>query len=114
VNAGKEAGLTGSEGEESGSRTLRIAAVGDFHCGGHDHGADLTGVFANVASDADILLLMGDMTTHGEPDQVEEFLGYVAGVDIPMLSVLGNHDHETDQADVVTRMLEDAGGSRSA
>lgn len=97
------------ESEDGSGRTLRIAAVGDFHCGGHEDSTDLTDLFAGVASDADILLLMGDMTTHGEPGQVEQFLGYVSAVDIPMLAVLGNHDHETGQTDEVVRLLEDGG-----
>lgn len=98
----------GSAARSSG-RTLRIAAVGDFHCGGHEETADLTELFAGMASDADILLLMGDMTTHGEPSQVEQFLGYVSGLDIPMIAVLGNHDHETGQTDAVVRLLEEGG-----
>lgn len=91
------------------ARVLRIAAVGDFHCGGHGDASDLAEVFAGVAREADVLLLMGDMTTHGEPDQVEGFVSSLSGVELPMLAVLGNHDHETGRADQVARTLEDAG-----
>jgi Icc-related predicted phosphoesterase len=88
---------------------MRIAAVGDFHCGGHGHGPDLTDLFTDASRNADVLLLLGDMTTHGEPKQVREFTRYLAGVEIPVLAVLGNHDHETDQSDAVCALLQDAG-----
>jgi Icc-related predicted phosphoesterase len=91
------------------TRVMRIAAVGDFHCGGAGHDADLTDLFNDASRNADILLLLGDMTTHGEPDQVRDFARYLTGVEIPMLAVLGNHDHETDQADEVSAVLQEAG-----
>lgn len=90
-------------------RVLRIAAIGDFHCTGRGESADLADLFTRADAEADVLLLLGDMTTHGEPDQVREFLGYVTTVEIPMLAVLGNHDHETERADEVAAMLEEAG-----
>jgi Icc-related predicted phosphoesterase len=88
---------------------MRIAAVGDFHCGGHGHGPDLTDLFTDASRNADVLLLLGDMTTHGEPDQVREFTRYLKGVEIPMLAVLGNHDHETDQSDAVCAVVQEDG-----
>jgi Icc-related predicted phosphoesterase len=90
-------------------RVLRIAAVGDFHCGGAHEPPDLAATFAQIAEQFDVLLLAGDITTHGEPEQVERFLRYIDGVSIPMLAVLGNHDLETDQADTVCEMLGSAG-----
>lgn len=96
-------------GSDPDTRVLRIAAVGDFHCGGHGQGNDLTELFTDASHNADVLLLMGDMTTHGEPHQAQEFVRYLTGVEIPMLAVLGNHDHETDHADQVCATLEDAG-----
>ncbi|CAN5614347.1 metallophosphoesterase [soil metagenome] len=102
---------TNDDGAGTGEhgRVLRIAAVGDFHCGGAHEPTNLGESFARIAEEADVLLLMGDMTTHGEPDQVERFLQYAEGVSIPMLAVLGNHDLETNQADRVREMLADAG-----
>lgn len=103
MSAHDEAAADGQE------RTLRIAAVGDFHCGGaHEH-PGLATLFARVSQEADVLLLLGDMTTHGEPDQVSRFLQFVEGVEIPMLAVLGNHDLETDQGDRVCEALGEAG-----
>jgi Icc-related predicted phosphoesterase len=90
-------------------RVLRIAAVGDFHCGGAHEPSDLAATFAQIAEESDVLLLAGDMTTHGEPEQVERFVRYIEGVSIPMLAVLGNHDLETDQAETVCQLLASAG-----
>ena len=88
---------------------LRIAAVGDFHCGGPHEDPELGLMFAEISAQADVLLLLGDMTTHGEPDQVRRFVQYLQGVKIPMLGVLGNHDLETNQSDEACRILGDAG-----
>lgn len=90
-------------------RMIRIAAVGDFHCGGHGHASELTEIFNEASREADVLLLLGDMTTHGEPEQAQAFVEYLTGVSIPMVAVLGNHDHETDHADEVRTLLEEAG-----
>lgn len=94
----------------SNARTLRIGAVGDFHCGGHHEDAHaLTELFSAAASECDVLLLAGDMTTHGEPEQIDRFLEYVANLKIPMIAVLGNHDHETDQNEEICARLDAAG-----
>lgn len=107
-----DTGETTAKGDSEGNggdRLLRVAAVGDFHCGGHDDSRELTERFSNVGSVADVLLLMGDMTTHGEREQVEAFVESLAGVELPTLAVLGNHDHESGHADEVCRVLEDGG-----
>jgi len=79
-------------------RAVRIAAVADLHFDQPRQG-ELREIFAEVERSADILVLAGDMTTHGRPEQMEAFVEELSGVDIPMVGVLGNHDYETDQAD---------------
>lgn len=77
----------------AGRRELRIAALGDFHYDAdHDHG--LHAHLAEVAATADVLVLCGDMTTHGEPEQMQGFVEQLEGIDIPIVAVLGNHDFE--------------------
>ncbi|MEX2281689.1 MAG: metallophosphoesterase [Gemmatimonadota bacterium] len=88
---------------------LRIGAVGDFHCRGPEDVQELTEIFTVAARECDVLLLAGDMTTHGQPEQMREFVRLLSGVDIPVLAVLGNHDHETDQAAAVAAVLKEAG-----
>jgi Icc-related predicted phosphoesterase len=98
-----------STGSQADGRLLRIAAVGDFHCGGAHEDPDLPKLFAGVSAEADVLLLLGDMTTHGEPDQVQRFIDIVSVVDIPILAVLGNHDLESNRLDIVLELLAAAG-----
>lgn len=93
---------------EQTNRTLRIAALGDMHFDGAQHGA-LRELFAEIDRAADVLALCGDLTTHGRPEQMKAFVDELAGVEIPILTVLGNHDYESGAEEEVTRILCDAG-----
>src|SRR5690606_18851866 len=97
-----------AEPERREGRRLRIAAIGDLHFDGSSPGA-LRELFAEANREADVLTLLGDLTTHGRPEQIEAFIGELKGVDIPILTVLGNHDYEGDAAPVIMQMLIDRG-----
>jgi|SRR5690606_10359261 Icc-related predicted phosphoesterase len=97
-----------AEPERREGRRLRIAAIGDLHFDGSSTGA-LRELFAEANREADVLTLLGDLTTHGRPEQIEAFIGELKGVDIPILTVLGNHDYEGDAAPVIMQMLIDRG-----
>lgn len=90
------------------TREMRIAAVGDLHFGTGSEGA-LREMFAQVGRSADILVLCGDLTSHGRPEQMHGFLEELAAVKIPIVAVLGNHDHESDAADALATVMEAAG-----
>jgi Icc-related predicted phosphoesterase len=90
------------------ARELRIAAVGDLHFDSTNSGA-LRDLFADIHRNADVLALCGDLTTHGKPDQMRGFVSEVAGVQIPIVAVLGNHDYESGAEEECTRVLCDAG-----
>jgi Icc-related predicted phosphoesterase len=75
---------------------LRIAAVGDFHCGVADVGA-YRDIFAEAGVQADVLVLAGDMTRRGELAEFKVVAGELADVKIPIVGVLGNHDYEANQ-----------------
>lgn len=89
---------------------MKIAAVGDVHCGKSSQGA-LQPVFAKVAeAGADVLLLAGDLTNYGTAEETEVLTGELKILGkIPVVAVLGNHDFESDQQDVVRKILESAG-----
>jgi Icc-related predicted phosphoesterase len=89
-------------------RELRIAALGDVHFSGADGGI-LRPVFIDAAREADVLVLCGDLTTHGEPDQVRGLLSELQGVEIPIVAVLGNHDFETGREAELTQILQERG-----
>jgi Icc-related predicted phosphoesterase len=92
---------------DTGDREVRIAAVGDIHFNGEV--GSLTRYFARANDIADILVLAGDLTTHGRPDQIEGFIAELASVEIPVVAVLGNHDHEADAGDEVATLLRESG-----
>ena len=88
--------------------TVRVAALGDPHAG-VDTAGFLRPALADVAAHADVLLIAGDLTRHGEPDEAAVLAGEVCGLGVPVVAVLGNHDHEGDQEDKVRAVVEDAG-----
>ena len=87
---------------------LRVAAAGDVHADESRRG-DLEAAFAALDGRADLVLLAGDLTTHGEPEQAAVVADASRLVDVPVVTVLGNHDWHADRADELTAVLEDAG-----
>jgi Icc-related predicted phosphoesterase len=87
---------------------VRFAAVGDLHCTKSSSGA-LRGVFAQASDAADALLLCGDLTDYGLPDEARVLVEELSAARVPVVAVLGNHDYESDAQDDVRRILADAG-----
>ncbi len=88
---------------------LRVAAVADIHYGKHSRGT-LHDAFVEISRSADVLLLCGDLTDYGLAEEAEELVADLrSAVRIPMLAVLGNHDFESGQPELVTKVLENAG-----
>src|SRR5205085_2926864 len=52
----------------AGPRRLRIAAAGDLHCS-ESRAEEISDAVASIRGSADLLLLAGDLTTHGEPEE---------------------------------------------
>lgn len=87
---------------------LKIAAVADLH--GHEESAGLhRDFFAQVASEADVLLICGDLSNYGLPKEALNLAQDLAGVRIPVLAVLGNHDYESNQVEKFKDILTNAG-----
>jgi Icc-related predicted phosphoesterase len=87
---------------------VRVAAVGDLHCTKTSQGT-FQGFFARIADSADILLLAGDLTDNGLPDEARVLARELASLRIPTAAVLGNHDVESDKQDEVRQIVTDAG-----
>ena len=87
---------------------VRFAAVGDIHCTKDSAGA-LRELFAQASEAADALLLCGDLTDYGLPEEAKVLADELAVVGVPIVAVLGNHDFESDAQDDVRRILVDAG-----
>jgi Icc-related predicted phosphoesterase len=90
------------------NRAIRIAAVGDLHCRKTSAGA-IAPRFAMVNDHADVLLLCGDLTDYGTVEEAHVLAKEIAGVRVPMLGVLGNHDYHSNASGEVVRVLRDAG-----
>lgn len=89
--------------------TVRIAAVGDIHLGGKGYDPPLQTMFGQVAEHADVLVLCGDLTDRGEPEEAKLMAKTLASVTVPTIAVLGNHDYESGKEREVTSILCDAG-----
>jgi Icc-related predicted phosphoesterase len=89
---------------------IRVAAVADLHVA-EDSAAEWRDALAPVSSEADALLLAGDLTRTGTPEEAKAVAFALEGVRIPVLAVLGNHDHHADQVAELSSILA-AGGIR--
>jgi Icc-related predicted phosphoesterase len=83
---------------------IRIAAVGDIHLSG-DTDRDLAEGMAGIEQHADVLLLAGDLTKCGTPQEAKIVVRELRDVAIPVIAVLGNHDHHDGRPEAVTDVL---------
>ena len=87
---------------------IRVAAVGDVHLG-----TDSAGTFAphleHVAERADIFLIAGDLTRHGDAEEAAVLASELRDLPVPVVCVLGNHDYHSDAEELVRKVLEEAG-----
>lgn len=87
---------------------MRIAAIGDLHYKEDSAGLAAT-ILADVEREADVLLLAGDLADKGRPEEMAVMLRDLRGLTIPIVAVIGNHDHESDQHMLLLGMMRDAG-----
>jgi Icc-related predicted phosphoesterase len=95
---------------ERPSRThLRIAAIGDLHVSKNSQGK-FQPLFEQITDAADVLLLCGDFTDYGTPEEARVLARELsAAVKVPVIAVLGNHDFEAGRQDEISQILLDAG-----
>jgi len=89
-------------------RVVRIAAVGDLHCGEEDRGV-FRDHLSRANGDADVLILCGDLTRRGLPGEFRTVIGELADVKIPIATVLGNHDYESGRVEEGEAILRERG-----
>ena len=87
---------------------IRVAAVGDVHVG-TDSGGRLRAGLEGLPAQADLLLLAGDLTHRGRPEEAEVLVEELRDVGVPTVAVLGNHDYHSDQQDEVSAVLTQGG-----
>ena len=89
--------------------TVRVAALGDLHFGKGSQGTFLN-LFTQVSEHADVLLLCGDFTDYGLPDEARGLVkDMTSALRIPVLAVLGNHDYHSGRHEEIAAILGDAG-----
>jgi Icc-related predicted phosphoesterase len=101
-----------SDGHPRGDRDecrIRIAAAGDVHLGRKADGERLREAFEALRGRVDLVLLAGDLSTHGEPQQGQHLADAARDVDVPILTVLGNHDWHANRRDEFAAVLEEGG-----
>lgn len=87
---------------------MRIAATADLHFSPQNY-ARLKDQFERVRDDADVLVLAGDLTNYGQPDEMEPLLNVLVRLRVPTIVVLGNHDYECGKEEELRRMLVGGG-----
>ena len=87
---------------------VRIAAAADVHASDVSR-ERVERAFADLRGEADVVLLAGDLTTSGEPEQAEVLAGACRLLDVPIFAVLGNHDHHAGRVAELEEVLAAAG-----
>jgi Icc-related predicted phosphoesterase len=90
-------------------KRIRVAAMSDLHFGKTPPGT-FQPLFRQASQQADVLVLCGDLTDHGLPEEAHGLVKELSGaLQIPALAVLGNHDFHSGKQAEVEKILEAAG-----
>ena len=85
---------------------IKIAAAGDIHCSEEER-VRLQAAFQEADRQADVILLAGDLTTYGEPEQGAVLADVTREIETPIFAVLGNHDWHADRHEELVAALSD-------
>lgn len=89
---------------------VRIAALADLHYGRSTAQGSLAPLFSQITAAADVLVLAGDLTDYGLPDEARGLAREMtSALKIPVVAVMGNHDLESGQQHEVRQIMSDAG-----
>src|SRR5512138_1328184 len=86
-------------------KKTRIAAVADIHVKSTDKGV-YTNYFREISKKADILLIGGDLTYTGDEAEAHVLSQELKNCSIPVVAVLGNHDHEKGHQKLIRQILQ--------
>jgi Icc-related predicted phosphoesterase len=88
---------------------LRIAALADLHFGRLAEPL-LRQTLAQAGRECDVMLLCGDLTDHGLPEEAQGLARELKLlVSVPIIAVLGNHDYESGKPAQVREALVESG-----
>jgi Icc-related predicted phosphoesterase len=66
-------------------------------------------LFEGAGREAEVLVIGGDLTDLGQPDQAEMLVEILDACLVPVIATLGNHDHESGKAAEVSRLFVESG-----
>ena len=75
---------------------MKIAAVADLHFSPQSY-ERMRDQLGRVREEADLLVLAGDLTNFGRPEEMESLMHALVRLRLPIVAVLGNHDYESGQ-----------------
>jgi Icc-related predicted phosphoesterase len=87
---------------------VKIAAIADLHTRANA-GEVVRECIQDVQGKADALVIGGDLTDTGLPAEAETLAQELRQLDMPILAVLGNHDHESDKAEEISNIMREIG-----
>lgn len=91
---------------EHKNKKITIAAIGDIHVKAHFKD-NYKSLFQEISQNADILVLCGDLTDLGLPEEARILADDFRTCHIPIVAVLGNHDYQSDQENEIKKILEE-------
>ncbi|MBV9166666.1 MAG: metallophosphoesterase [Solirubrobacterales bacterium] len=90
------------------AKKLRIAAAGDVHCCDARR-SQISTSLQELDQRADLILLCGDLTIDGDPEQGRVLAKACSSLTAPVFAVLGNHDWHVNRRDELVAALESGG-----
>src|SRR5882757_3032543 len=87
---------------------MRIAATADLHFTPQRY-TPLRDQMNRVRDEADVLVVAGDLTNFGQPEEMEPLVNALVRLRVPVIVVLGNHDYENGKEVELVRMMSAEG-----
>lgn len=87
---------------------MRIAATADLHFTPQNYDR-IREQMNRVREEADLMVIAGDLTNYGRPQEMESLLNALVRLRVPIVAVLGNHDYESGQAEQLMKMMTEEG-----
>jgi Icc-related predicted phosphoesterase len=87
------------------NKKFKIAAVADIHVKSTDKGV-WTDYFKEVSKKANVLIIAGDLTNTGDEAEAEVLHEELKVCSIPVIAVMGNHDHEKGRYKLIRQILQ--------
>ncbi len=94
--------------DAAADQRVRVAALGAVHASAAAKGK-WRDTFTEISHAADVLCLCGDLTNLGTRPEADALVEDLRACTVPVVAVLGNHDHHGGKPEEVERVLCDAG-----